>query len=74
LVPIHQNPSTFTLQKLIAMELTRFGDGIGEIVIQSMQERKIEEELKKIEDIWKNHVFELAKYVKNGEDRGFILR
>ena len=56
------------------MELTRFGDGIGEIVIQSMQERKIEEELKKIEDIWKNHVFELAKYVKNGEDRGFILR
>jgi len=73
-IEFDMNPATFTLQKLIAMELTRFGDGIGEIVIQSMQERKIEEELKKIEDIWKNHAFELAKYVKNGEDRGFILR
>jgi dynein heavy chain len=73
-IEFDMNPATFTLQKLISMELSRYGEGIGDIVVQAMQERKIEEELKKIEDIWKNHVFELAKYVKNGEDRGYILR
>ena len=55
------NPKRFTLGNLLAMDLSRFVDTIGEIVTEAMQELKIETELKKVEDIWKDMSFSVAK-------------
>ena len=73
-VKFEMNPKTFTLQNLFSMHLHNFADDIGEIVNSAMQEHKIEVELKKIEEVWSKTVFELAKYTKNGQDRGTVLR
>jgi dynein heavy chain len=55
------NPKRFTLGNLLTMDLSRFVDQIGEIVTEAMQELKIETELKKVEDIWKDMSFSIAK-------------
>jgi dynein heavy chain len=74
-IKIDMNPATFTLQNLIAMELARYQEGIDEIVVQASNERKIEEELKSVDEVWKNTKFNLIKYVKagGGDARGYVL-
>ncbi|CAK4656794.1 hypothetical protein LEN26_006663 [Aphanomyces euteiches] len=73
-VKFEMNLKTFTLTNLFAMQLHRFGAEIAEIVNAAMQESKIEQELTKIEDVWAKAAFEVAKYKKNGSDRGWVLR
>ncbi len=63
------NPKRFTLGNLFAMDLSRFVEPIGEIVVEAMQELKIETELGKVEDIWKETAFTV---VKSGN--AYILR
>ena len=55
------NPKKFTLGNLFAMDLSRFVEQIGEIVVEAMQELKIESELKKVEDIWSTMKFNVVK-------------
>jgi dynein heavy chain len=75
-VAFDMNPQVFTLRNLFAMELSNFSEDVDEIVQEAMQERKIEEELHKIEDEWKETDFQLMKYRKPGADtdRGFVLK
>ena len=73
-VKFTMNPKTFTLNKLFEMNLARFADQIGEIVNESMQELKIEKEIRAVEEKWRSTDFQLAKYSKNGEFRGYVLR
>jgi dynein heavy chain len=73
-VQFTMNPKTFTLGNLFSMQLHRFSDAIGEIVNQAMQEQKIENEIRKIEDKWRVTLFELAKYKKGNDDKGWVLR
>ncbi|OQR86956.1 flagellar inner arm dynein 1 heavy chain alpha [Achlya hypogyna] len=73
-VKFDMNLKTFTLGNLFAMQLHRFAAEIGDIVNAAMQEAKIEMELQKIEDVWAKATFEVAKYKKNGTDRGWVLR
>ena len=47
-VKFTMNPKTFTLNKLFEMNLARFGDEIAEIVNESMQELKIEKEIRSV--------------------------
>ena len=68
------NPKMFTLQNLFSMQLHNFSEQVGEIVNSAMQEHKIEMELRKIEESWTTTAFKLAKYTKNGNDRGMVLR
>ncbi|KAF0719904.1 Aste57867_701 [Aphanomyces stellatus] len=73
-VKFEMNLKTFTLTNLFAMQLHRFSGEIAEIVNAAMQETKIEQELTKIEEVWAKATFEVAKYKKNGTDRGWVLR
>ena len=68
------NPKTLTLQNIFAMELHNFAEKIAEIVNEAVQEQKIENELRKIEQTWSRTVLSMARYKKNGQDRGFVLR
>ena len=68
------DPKTFTLENLFSMELHNFADQISEITNAATKELTIESELKKVGDVWKDQKFTLAKYMKNGEERGWVLR
>ena len=63
------NPKKFTLGNLFEAGLGSYVDDIGEIVVAAMQELKIRNELKKIEDGWRDTAFTTAKYGKS-----FVLR
>jgi dynein heavy chain len=74
-VTFDMNPKTFTLENLFAMELYKYGEDIEEVVTESMQEGKIENELKSVEATWANTTFEILPYKKpNGEVRGQQLK
>jgi dynein heavy chain, axonemal len=64
------NPKTFTLGSIFAMNLSRFTEPINEIVNEARQELKIERDLRAIADKWAATSFGVAKYMKNGEQRG----
>ena len=68
------DPKTFTLENLFSMELHNFADVISEITNAATKELTIESELKKLADVWKDQKFTLAKYMKSGEERGWVLR
>ena len=68
------DPKTFTLQNLFAMELHNVASVITDITNAATKELTIESELKKLGEVWKDQKFNLAKYMKNGEDRGWVLR
>ena len=65
---------TLTLSNIFAMELHRYSAAVEEIINEAVQEAKIENELAKIEAAWRNNTLGLAKYKKDGQDRGYILR
>ena len=65
---------SLTLSNIFAMELYKFGSAIEEIITEAVQEGKIEAELEKIESLWRRTNLQIAKYKKDGQDRGFILR
>lgn len=61
---------SLTLSNIFAMELHRFADKIDEIVVEAVQEAKIEAELEKIEAHWRHTSLQITKYRKDGQDRG----
>ncbi|CAM9103575.1 unnamed protein product [Discosporangium mesarthrocarpum] len=68
------NFKTLTLGNIFQMELHRFTADIDEIVNESVQELKIENEIRKIENTWRKTELVLTKYTKNGVDRSYVLR
>ena len=73
-ITFDMDPTTFTLGKLFAMELHNYSTIIGDIVKAAGKELTIESELQKVAEVWKEQKFELFKYMKGTEDRGWILR
>ena len=65
---------TFTLGSMFAMKLDQYSEDINKISGAAEKELTIESELKKLVDVWKEQKFDLAKYSKGVEDRGWILR
>ena len=59
------NPKKFTLGNLFEAGLSSYVDEIGEIVVEAMQEMKIQNELKKIEEGWRDTCFSTKKYGKS---------
>ena len=68
------DPKSFTLGSMFAMKLDQFAEDITKISGAAEKELTIESELKKLVDVWKEQKFNLAKYNKGTEDRGWILR
>lgn len=68
------NFKSLTLGNVFQMELHRFTGNIDDIVNESVQELKIENEIRKVEATWRKTELVLAKYQKNGVDRSYILR
>lgn len=68
------NFKSLTLGNIFQMDLHRFTGDVNDIVNESVQELKIEHEIRKIETTWKKTEFVLAKYHKNGVDRSYVLR
>lgn len=56
------------------MNLQRFPEKVNEICTEANQEHKNEEEISKIEQVWKSASFDVVKYKKGNEDRGFVLK
>lgn len=68
------NSKNFTLDSVFKMELHKYAEKIEEIVSAAAKELSIEQGIQKIADTWKNIRFEVTKYVKGAEDRGFVLK
>ncbi|XP_033627732.1 dynein heavy chain 10, axonemal-like [Asterias rubens] len=67
------NPDTFTLENLFAMELHNYKDVIGDIVTSASKELSIEKGIKEVSDVWDNMKFNVNKYMKGTQERGYIL-
>lgn len=66
-------PDRFTLGKLFAMELHRFDDVIAEIIAMAVKELYIEKCVRELTETWDNYRLNIIKYLKNNEDRGYIV-
>ena len=64
---------TMTLDQVFALNLQKYEETVFEIVNEAVQEFKNEEELNKIDQVWKKENFDLIKYKKGNEDRGWVL-
>eukprot|EP00879_Flechtneria_rotunda_P030999 GHRR01033803.1.p1 GENE.GHRR01033803.1~~GHRR01033803.1.p1 ORF type:complete len:122 (-),score=32.22 GHRR01033803.1:412-777(-) len=56
------DPKTFTLANMFAMQLHKYEDEIARVTSNALKELTIENELKKLADVWKEQKFELHKY------------
>jgi dynein heavy chain len=61
----------FNVGQVFAMELSRFPEEVSEVVVSAQNELKIENELNKIDGIWRNMDLEMGAYKG---DRGFVLK
>lgn len=52
----------------------QYAEDIVKITNAAVKEVTIENELKKLYDVWREQRFELGKYIKGTEDRGWVLR
>jgi len=68
------NMKTITLEQVFALQLQNYPEKVDEIVTEALNEAQNEEELNKIEAKWKTEAFEIVKYKKGNEDRGFVLK
>lgn len=68
------NIKTITLEQVFALQLQNFPEKVDDIVTEAMNEAQNEEELNKIESKWKTEAFEIVKYKKGAEERGFVLK
>ena len=73
-VKFEMNLATFKLRNLFEMELSRFADEVNKTCYKAVQELKIENSIKSVNNHWKKVSFEVAKYKKDGVDRGWLLR
>jgi dynein heavy chain len=67
------NPKTLSLEAIFKMKLARFQEQIEEIVNEAVQEAKIANEIKKIDQYWSKVTLSMEAYIKDGKDRGFLL-
>ncbi|GMH41526.1 hypothetical protein BSKO_09436 [Bryopsis sp. KO-2023] len=68
------DPKTFTLGSMFAMQLHNHTDEINKVTNMAIKELTIESEIKKLAEVWKDQKFEVHKYMKGTEDRGYVLR
>lgn len=68
------DPKSFTLGSMFAMRLDHYAEDVGHITSAAQKELTIETELRKVADIWRDRTFDIVKYSKGAEDRGYILR
>ena len=68
------DPATLTLGSLLAFECHRFYDAVLEMCVAAEKELKIEGDIAKFGQVWREQKFTLAKYIKGDIDRGYILR
>lgn len=68
------DPKSFTLGNMFAMHLEHYAEDIDKITSAAEKELTIEVELRKLADVWRDRSFDLVKYSKGSEDRGFVLR
>nr|XP_044631957.1 dynein axonemal heavy chain 10 isoform X1 [Equus asinus] len=64
---------TFTLENMFAMELHKHTDVLSEILTAAIKEIAIEKAVKEILDTWENMKFNVVKYYKGTQERGYIL-
>ncbi|XP_070572584.1 dynein axonemal heavy chain 10-like isoform X2 [Ptychodera flava] len=67
------NPETLTLEKLFAMELHNYAETIAGIVNSAAKELSIEKGIKEVQDTWDAMKFQVQRYMKGTQERGFIL-
>lgn len=72
-IEFDMNPETFTLANLFAMKLDRFNEVIQGIVTSASKELQIEKGVKEVIETWEKLRFEVIKYTKGTQDRGFVL-
>ena len=62
-VKFNANSTTFTLQSIFDMGLSKFSDEIAGVVNVATQEMKIQKNLQEIEEVWRKESFDLVAYV-----------
>jgi len=67
------NSTTFTLRSIFEMKLYRFQDDIEDIVNEAVQELKLENALRNLDESWKSKRFTVRKYMKGSQLRGHVL-
>jgi len=68
------DPKTFTLGNMFNMQLHNHADSISKITSGAIKELTIENEIKKLNEVWREQRFDLSRYVKGTEDRGWVLK
>jgi dynein heavy chain len=68
------NLKTLTLSKVFELELQNYEDKVMEICIEAKEEAKNEENLQKIDAVWKTTNFVIVEYKKGVELKGHALR
>lgn len=72
-IEFDMNPESFTLENLFQMNLQRFNDVIQNIVTSATKELQIEKGVREVVDAWEKMKFNVIKYVKGNQDRGYVL-
>ena len=65
---------TITLSKVFELELQNYQEVVDEILTEANAEEKNEKNLKAIEQTWKSQQFDVVKYVKGNEERGWAVK
>eukprot|EP01028_Stygiella_incarcerata_P003072 TRINITY_DN1583_c0_g3_i1.p1 TRINITY_DN1583_c0_g3~~TRINITY_DN1583_c0_g3_i1.p1 ORF type:complete len:4602 (-),score=1271.77 TRINITY_DN1583_c0_g3_i1:125-13930(-) len=73
-VSFEMDPTTFTFKNMIDMELYKYDEMISEITSHAQKELVIEKQLVEIRATWRDTKFDLGKYNRGKEDRGYVLR
>lgn len=58
------DPKTFTLGSMFAMKLHNHVEEVSTVTNMAIKELTIESEIKKLAEVWKDHTFEIQKYIK----------
>mmetsp|Transcript_40960 Transcript_40960/g.47071 ORF Transcript_40960/g.47071 Transcript_40960/m.47071 type:complete len:872 (+) Transcript_40960:2789-5404(+) len=68
------NLKTITLSKVFELELQNYQDVVDEVLTEANAEEKNERNLRQIEQTWKTQQFEVVKYSKGNEERGWAIK
>jgi dynein heavy chain len=68
------NLKSLSLEKVFKLELQNYQDKVTEICVEAKEEAKNEENLQKIHSAWQIANFEIVKYKKGNEDKGYAMK
>jgi len=68
------NLKTLTLSKVFELELQKFDEKVTEICVEAKEEAKNEDNLAKIDAVWKVTNFSITIYKKGTEFKGYVLK